>query len=200
MRRFAVALALALLAAPAATGQGRNFSTDPAAAPAGEYVLDKRHASVIARVSHQGFSNYSFMFRGLEGRLDYRPKDLPASKVTFTVDPASADTGLPDFDKALGGPEWLNAAKSPARFVSTRLEPTGPRSGRLTGDLTLNGVTKPVTFEVAFNGGGLGLTGKPTLGFSARGTIKRSEFGVSRLPGIPGETVTVLVEAEFDKP
>jgi hypothetical protein len=127
MNRLALAFALSAaigglsgtsMAAQAQAPAAANaFSNDPARAPAGAYELDKRHASVTAKVSHFGFSNYTFLFRDLDATLQYDPRNLAASKITFTVDPKSIDTGLPDFDKELAGDDWLGS--TPARFVST---------------------------------------------------------------------------------
>ena len=197
IRLAAVALAsLALIAGPAA-GQGRSFSQNPADAPGGAYALDKRHASVTAKVSHFGFSGYTFQFRDMDATLTFDPRNVTASKVTFTVDPKSVDTGLANFDKELASDDWLGS--TPVRFVSTRLEPTGPRTGRLHGDLTLKGVTRPAVFNITFNGGGPNMRGTPTLGFTAEGSIKRTDFGVTRMAGPIGEEVRLTVEAEFNK-
>lgn len=207
MNRLALAFALsasiggvsglALAAQAQAPAAANAFSNDPARAPAGAYVLDKRHASVTAKVSHFGFSNYTFVFRDLDATLQYDPRNLAASKITFTVDPKSIDTGLPEFDKELAGDDWLGAA--PARFVSTGLRATGPRTGRLTGNLTLKGVTRPASFDVTFNGGGPNMRGKPTLGFTAEGVIDRTQYGIERYAGPVGREVRLIVEAEFGK-
>ena len=197
MSRLAAPLALVLLAAPSVLAQGRNFSPDPAAAPAGRYALDRRHSSVTARVSHYGFANYTLVFRGLDGALVYDPKAPAQSRVSFTVDPKSVDSGIADFDRELASDDWLGPA--PIRFVSTGLKATGPRSGRLSGDLTLKGVTRPVAFDVTFNGGGPNLAGRPTIGFTAEGVIDRTQFGVTRMAGPIGEQVRLVVDAEFNR-
>jgi len=205
MRRLALALAASsILAAPAVLAQTAapaarsGPSQDPAAAQAGTYALDERHASVTAKVSHFGFSNYTFQFRGVDGTLVYDPRKLTASRVTFTVDPKTIDTGLAEFDKELAGDDWLGS--TPARFVSTALHPTGPRTGRLVGDLTLKGVTRPASFNVTFNGGGANMRGTPTLGFTAEGVIDRTQFGVNKYAGPVGKDVRLSIEAEFNKP
>jgi polyisoprenoid-binding protein YceI len=197
IRHVAVAVVSLALVAGTAASQGRGFSQNPAEAPGGTYALDKRHASVTAKVSHFGFSGYTFQVRDLDATLQYDPRNVTASKVTFTADPKSIDTGLPNFDKELASDEWVGS--TPVRFVSTRLEPTGARTGRLHGDLTLKGVTKPAVFNITFNGGGPNFRGTPTLGFTAEGAIKRSDFGVSRMAGAIGEDVRLTVEAEFNK-
>ena len=200
LRATALAAALAF-AVPAAQAQQAAVNTSPAAAPAGTYALDKNHASVVAKVPHMGFSHYTLRFNRLEGRLQYDPRVLSRSQVSFTVDPASIDTGNEKFNTELGGAQFLNASSGQARFVSTGLTATGPRTGRLTGNLTLNGVTKPQTFNVTFNGGGVNFEKKPTIGFSAEGVIKRSDYRVaSQLPAaVVGNDIRLLIEAEFNR-
>lgn len=195
---LAAAAALSLLAAPTAFGQARNLSKDPAAAPAGTYKLDARHASLAAKVSHFGFSDYTFLIRGLEGEFTYDPKAPTASKLTVKVDPKSVDTGLPNFDKEIGeDPRFF--AGQPITFVSKSLTAAGDNKGKLVGDLTFRGVTKPVTLDVTFNGSANDMRGRPTMGFSATGVIKRSEFGFTHLAGMVGDEVELQIEAEFNK-
>lgn len=183
-------------------------------APAGEYALDKTHASVVFRVSHLGLSNYTARFTGLDGKLTFDPAAPERMSVRATIDPKSIETDFPlpepDFDGELAGPNWLDAGKHPAiTFVSTRVEPTGPATARVTGDLTMRGVTKPVVLEATFNGGYAGMDMDPAgsrIGFSAKGALKRSDFGVSYGIPAPGTTmgvsdnVDVLIEAEFTRP
>lgn len=205
MIRPALLLASALLvSAPAVVAQQRTapaISQSPASAAAGTYALDKSHASVVAKVSHMGLSNYTLRFNRLEGELRYDPRNLAQSQVTFTVDPGSVDTGNEKFNTELSGAQFLNGPSGLARFVSTGLVATGPRTGRLTGNLTLNGVTRPQAFAVTFNGGGRNFGGKPTVGFSAEGTIRRSDYRVApRLPAaVVGDEVRLLIEAEFNQ-
>jgi polyisoprenoid-binding protein YceI len=115
------------------------------------------------------------------------------------VEVASVDSRVPALDEVLRGPGWLDAAAYPrAVFRGTGVEVTGPDTGRITGDLTLRGVTRPVTLAVTFNGGADNLlTGRYTLGFSATATLRRSEFGITNLVPAIGDEVTLEVEAEF---
>jgi polyisoprenoid-binding protein YceI len=135
-------------------------------------------------------------------------------RVTATIDPASLETDYPtpeehDFDAQLRGPEWLDTARFPEiTFRSTAVRLTGPDTAQVTGDLALHGVTQPVTLEVKFNGGYAGhpLDPNARIGFSARGSLKRSEFGIAF--GIPPEGTTmgvsdaveIIIEAEFTGP
>jgi polyisoprenoid-binding protein YceI len=177
-------------------------TTNPADMPAGHYVLDKDHASLVARVRHGGLALYTVRFNSLDASFDYDPKSPEASKISVTVDAKSLDNG-----NAATGPkfadEFLGAAKSPTMtFVSTAIVRGGGSTGTMTGDLTFHGVTKPVTLNVTFDGYSSGMLGQ-RAGFSARGTIKRSEFGSTYLLNPPlaivDDEVELVIEAEFTK-
>ena len=179
--------------------------------PAGAYTLDKTHASLLFRVSHLGFSNYTAQFKTWNANLNLDPQNLTAAKVTATVDARSLDLDAPPkgFLDELRGPNWLDAGKYPEmKFTSTSVEPTGPDTARITGDFTMHGATKPVTLEAKFNGGYAGNSYDPNarIGFSAKGVLKRSEFGVSAGIPAPGTTmgvsdvVEIIIEAEFTGP
>jgi len=135
------ALAATLLAAPAALAAPGVSSTKPADLPAGHYVLDKTHASVVGKIKHMGFSNYQFRFTKVDAEFTYDPKAPQDGKITVTIDPASIDTstgadafGL-KFNKELAGDGWLEANKYPtATFVSTKVEPGAGQTGKVYGD------------------------------------------------------------------
>lgn len=198
LRPAAAALALSLtLAGPAlATPQ----THDPAKVPAGAYVLDKRHASLTAKIAHLGgFSRYTLRFTGLDGAFTYDPANWQATRVTFTVDPRSADTGDKGFDRDIAG--YLGAEKYPAiSFTSTGVTAGEDGRGQVTGDLTFNGVTRPVVLDVTFNGVGPGLLGAGTrLGFSGTTRIRRSDFGATAVRQWAGDDVDLLFEIEFTR-
>jgi len=176
-------------------------TTDPAKVPAGTYVLDKKHASLTARIVHMGFSHYTLRFDGLDGSFTYDPANWQATKVTFTVDPKSVDTNDAAFNKQIAG--YFEADKFPAiSFVSTAVEGGADGKGTVTGDLTFHGVTKPVTLDVTFDGAGHGITPIGTrLGFSGSTRIKRSDFGVSNfaLNQFTSDEVDLTFEVEFEK-
>jgi polyisoprenoid-binding protein YceI len=185
----------------------------PVDVPAGAYTMDQAHTSVVFRVSHLGFSNYTARFKKASAQLQFDP-NLAASDVTVNVETKSLETDFPnvaehDFNAQLTGEQWLDAARYPQiTFRSTNVEVTGPRTMRIHGDLTLRGVTRPMVLDARFNGGYAGhpLDKNARVGFSARGTLKRSEFGISY--GIPepgstfgvGDEVEVIVETEFSGP
>lgn len=199
-RAFAPTLILALALA-AGVAAAAPSTTDPAKVPAGDYVLDKRHASLTVKIVHMGFSHYTARFNGLEGGFAYDPANWQATKLTFTVDPRSIDTHDPAFDKQIAG--YFEAEKFPAiTFVSTDLQGSGDGKGTVTGDLTFHGVTRPVTLDVTFYGAGHGMTPIGTrLGFSGATRIKRSDFGVSNfvLNQFTSDDVDVIFEIEFEK-
>lgn len=201
------AVAIALLTAPAALAAPGVSSTKPADLPAGRYVLDKTHASVVGKIKHMGFSNYQFRFTKVDASFDYDPKAPQDAKIKVTVDPGSIDTatgadefGL-KFNKELAGDGWLEANKFPtATFVSTKVEPGAGQTGKVYGDFTLHGVTKPIVLDVTFNGVGSGFApGSVKTGFSASTTIKRSDYGVSKYVPLVGDDVALNIEVEFDK-
>ncbi|MFC3078929.1 YceI family protein [Phenylobacterium terrae] len=196
------ALAIVMSSALAAVAVAAPESRDPAQVPAGEYVLDARHASLTAKVSHLGgFSNYAMRFDKLSGGFTWDPANPAAAKATIRIDPASIHTGLPNFDKELAGPRWFNAAAHPAiTFVSTKVDAGADGRGKIIGDLTFLGVTKPVTLDVTFNGVGPGMMGTGTrLGFSGTGMIKRSDFGLTTSASAAGDEVMLDFEVEFTK-
>jgi polyisoprenoid-binding protein YceI len=199
MMRIA-ALALALSMALAAPALANPVTRDPAKVPAGTYVLDKRHASLIAKVAHlDGFSRYTFRFTGLDGSFTVDPANWRATKVTFTVDPKSVDTGDPSFNKQIAG--FLGASEYPViTFSSTGLTGGETGEGQLAGDLSFHGVTRPVTLNVVFNGVGPGLLGAGTrMGFSGSTRIKRSDFHEAHFSQWAGDDVDLIFELEFTR-
>jgi polyisoprenoid-binding protein YceI len=207
--------------APAASAQPAAEAGEPASvpstAPAGVYTLDKAHTSVNFRVSHMGFSRYTARFGKVEGQIAFDPDHPEKISVTARIDPASLLTNYPfhdrsypmsdiDFDAILKGKDLFDVAHYPTMsFRSTKVEPTGKTTARVTGDLTMHGVTRPVVLETTFNGGYAPGAIDPMgarIGFSAHGFLKRSDFGMGY--GVPakgtnmgvGDRVEILIETE----
>ncbi|HEY3797890.1 MAG TPA: YceI family protein [Caulobacteraceae bacterium] len=196
-RTLAICLALAL-ATPAAAAPSSQVSD----IAAGHYVLDPRHGSVMAKVLHMGVSIYTVRFDVYDASFDWDPAHPEATRLSASVDPASLDVGA-DYSKEFAE-EFLSVSKFPkATFVATTLQDQGGGKGTMTGDLTLMGVTKPVTFQVSFVGTGhepLPLPfGVRAAGFSATTTFKRSDYGSTYLNNLVGDDITLDIEAEFDK-
>jgi polyisoprenoid-binding protein YceI len=216
MIRFAPSLlALALIACGAPTQPAPEPAPAETAvvhtAPAGAYTLDKPHASLVIRVNHIGYSNFTARFVNWDASLNLDPAAPENSSISVTIDPRSvtsdnAPAGFVDIMRN----DFLQAPAHPEiTFRSTRVEPTGPNTARITGDLTLLGVTKPVTLEARFNGGYEGMPAldpNARVGFSAHGSFNRSEFGMSY--GLPpegsnlgvGDQVELTIETEFNGP
>lgn len=198
-RLFATAaFALALTTTPALAQAPAAPNTDPAAAAAGTYALDQGHASVVVRVMHMGLSHYAMAFNKVEAGYTYDPKAPEASKVTVTIDAASLDTGIQNHAEHFAN-DFLGAKEHPKiTFVSTAITRGEGNTGTVTGDLTLNGVTKPVTLDVTYRGFASAM-GAAKMGFSGKTTIKRSEFGSTKLIPVVSDDVDVAIEVEFKK-
>ena len=182
-----------------------------AAVPAGAYTLDKTHASITFRVNHLGFSRYTAQFKQFDAQLQFDPENIAASSVTATIDPRSLDLDSPPpgFVDQLLGEQWFNVAQFPLMsFKSTKVEALEGNKARVTGDFTLHGVTKPVVLDATFNGGYAGHPMDPhaRVGFSASGTLLRSDFGIDYGIPAPGSTmgvsdeVEIAIEVEFSGP
>jgi polyisoprenoid-binding protein YceI len=213
-------ICIGMLAALAACSQPNPTTTDaPSAAvapapsdlPAGAYTLDMAHSSLIFRVSHLGFSHYTGRFTTFDANLQLDPANPAAATLNVTIDPRSltADNAPAGFLDELRGPQWLDAAQFPQiTYRSTGVEVTGANTARITGDFTLHGVTRPVVLDAVFNGGYAGHPMDPhaRVGFSAHGTLKRSEFGIAYGIPAPGTTmgvsddVEIVIETEFSGP
>ncbi|MFD2206442.1 YceI family protein [Kiloniella antarctica] len=167
----------------------------------GAYTLDPDHASLIFSINHLGFSSYIGRFNRLDSSLDFDPENPEKARLSARVMIDSLDVNNSAFAEDLKGPSWFNAKEFPsAYFESTEIKLTGDKQASMIGNLTLKGVTKPVTFDVSFNGGADNfLTGKYTLGFEARGIIKRSEFGVTFLVPAISDEVELKISTEFLK-
>jgi polyisoprenoid-binding protein YceI len=218
----AVALTLLTLAAcsrpaekPAATSAApaEAAKAQPVTAQPGDYVLDPEHTSVNFRISHLGLSMYTARFTKVDGKLHFDPANPTAQTVEATIDAGSLQTNYTqpaklDFDTQIER-DFLHAREHPQiTFKSTKVEMTGDRSARVTGDLTLNGATKPVVLETTFNGGYAPMAMDPggRIGFSGKGAFKRSDFGITSGLPAPGTTmgvgdqIEVTIETEFSQP
>lgn len=176
--------------------------------PAGKYSVDLSHASIVWKVSHLGLSNYVARFADFDASIEYNPNDVEASKIVASINPMSIQTAYPnaeekDFDKILATDSaWFNAGQyASIEFVSTSIKMTSDKKAVMQGELSFLGVTKPVTLDVVFNGAmpRQPLSGKPTMGFSATTTIKRSLWGMTKFVPNIGDDVEVMIEGEFAK-
>lgn len=162
------------------------------------YVFDKEHTTILFFVDHLGFSDKIGQFREYEGELWWDEKNPEKSSVSITLKPASVDSGSTALDKVLQDKDWFNTAQYPdITFKSTQVKVTGGNTADVTGWMTLLGKEKPVTMQVTFNKSGVHPVNKKFVsGFSLKGALKRSAFGMEN--GIPmvGDEVRFLAEVE----
>ena len=178
-----------------------TVGTDEARVPQGQYALDAHHWSITFDVEHLKYSHFTMRFDRAQAMLVWKPGGLEASTIDVAIDASSVDTNVPLLDKLVKGQDMFDSASYPAiHFVSTRFVRTAEATGKLEGDLTIRGITRPVTLDVTFNGYGVNpLTKEDTLGFSARGKFSRAQFGLSTWYPAVGNEVQVRIEAEFAK-
>lgn len=172
--------------------------------PSGTYRLDPRHASVLFRIRHVGVSWFTARFDGKDATLVLDPADPSRSQLTASVVTDSVNTGVLNaqgeraFDHSIG--RALGAAETPAiTFVSTAIERTGATTARITGDLTMNGQTHPATLDATFIGDTNDILrgNARVLGFSAQGSIDRTQWGVNDWRAFTSEDVQIVIEAEL---
>ena len=181
---------------------------DPARVTAGTYSVDPGHTLVGWRVDHLGFNDYFGIFGDSSGTLKLDPKNPNAAKVDITIPVSKVTTASKGLTDHLLRPgrdgskaDFFGANPADARFVSTQVSAMGTRA-KIAGNLTLNGVTKPVILDATFAGAGKGppqAGGKETVGFHAMSTIKRSEFGIGYgIPMVP-DKVRLDITVAFEK-
>ena len=201
MKRYAlVTLAASTIALTSACALAFSApSTALDTVPSGTYAIEPTHTSVLFGISHLGFSNYHGRFNTVAGDVQFDAKTPEKSTLSVTIDTASIDTNNAELEGKLKGADWFDTAKFPkATFISTKVEKLNDSKGIITGDFTLHGVTKPVKLDVTFNGAGNNpFTQKPALGFSAKGAIKRSDFGINAYLPAVGDDVSIAIEAEL---
>ena len=162
------------------------------------YKLDPTHTNVIATWNHFGFSNPSANFGQADGTLVYDADKVSASSVQVTL-PLTGLSALADqFYDHLTSDKWFDAAKYPAAtFKSTRVEAAGEGKLKVTGDLTIKGITKPVVLDVTLNKAGEHPMKKvPAIGFDATATVKRSDFGVGAYAPMVSDEVALKITTE----
>lgn len=167
-----------------------------------KYSFDPAHTQVLFKVGHLGFSNSHGRFDKFDGFFTFDAATPEASQVEVTIDARSVDMmGSAKWSEHVRSERFLNAEKFPEMtFKSTKVEKTGERTGKVTGDLTMLGVTKPVTLDVIFNNSGTHPhSGNHIAGFSATGMLKRSEWGMmGSLPAV-GDDVSLIIEVEGNR-
>lgn len=197
MRFLLPALAIAaMVALPAAA----DVSMNPKTAPTGKYRVDPNHTLITFCVTHMGVSNYCGRFNKASGDAVFNGSQPEKSSLTVTIDTASVDTTSDKLDGLLRD-QFFETAKFPtATFKTTSIKVTGATTGEITGDLTLHGVTKPVTLKTAFTGGRPHMiNSRYVLGFQATTSLKRADFAFPDVAwGVfVGDEVTLRIDAEL---
>ncbi|MCB1782512.1 MAG: polyisoprenoid-binding protein [Alphaproteobacteria bacterium] len=181
----------------ALTGAFLFLGTSPAHAEAQTYTLDPTHTAITFHIDHFGFSKPSGKFMDVSGQVVLDEENPAASSVSVTIPVADVNTGVAKLDEHLKTADFFDVAQFPtAEFKSTSVELTGESTAKVHGDLTLHGVTKPVTLDVTLNKLAENMFKKQTAGFTASTTIKRSDFGITTyLPNL-GDEIALNIESE----
>ena len=188
MRTALVAVGLALTAA------------SPAMAAQASYIPNANHTYVRFSYDHFGFSTQESRFDKTTGTISYDPV-AKTGAVDLTIDTKSVDTGSELFNGHIQGADFLDTAKFPtATFRSTSVKFDGDKPVSITGDLTIKGVTKPVTLTVTSFKHGTDMMKKDAIGANATATIKRSDFNMGKYVPMVGDDVTLTIAVEAAVP
>ncbi len=162
------------------------------------YALDPVHTRVVFQVSHAGFSNSIGTFSRVEGELQFDDANWSTARLKVRIPMTTLDLGDANWREKILDRTFFDAGKFPeAVFESTIVEPTGSNTATVTGNLTMHGVTHPVTLAVILNAlRRHPLTFKKTAGFSATASLRRSDFGMTSWKNLVGDDVRLVIEAE----
>jgi polyisoprenoid-binding protein YceI len=177
------------------------FLASATASQAADYTVDPTHSHVLFTIDHLGFAKMVGLLSDFNGNISFDANNVPASKLSVTIKTDSLQTQFAPRDKDLKGADWFNVTEFPEMtFVGTEFVKKDDHAGTVTGKLTLHGVTKPVTLNVVVNKVGQNPLDKiDSAGFSARGSFKRSDFGMKTYLGAIGDDVDLIIEIEAKK-
>lgn len=162
-----------------------------------EYKLDPNHTMVLASWDHGGYSRPTANFGQVDGTLVYDADNVAASRVEVTMPLSGLESFVPDFNEHLRSADFFDAAKWPdAKFKSTKVEKAGEGKLKVTGNLTIRDVTRPVVLDVKLNKTGEGRNGAPKVGFDATTSFNRSEFGIAKFIPNVGDTIDIRITTE----
>ena len=171
---------------------------------ADNYKIDPDHVWVTFSINHAGWSSAQGIFRKVGGMIHFDKEDPSKSSVKATIDVASIDTNLAQRNKDLTSPDFLNAAEFPTiTFESVKIEKTGDKTGKVTGNLSIIGATLPITLDVTWSGQEAPFPWAPKVlrtGFTANGSLKPADFGMAKVPAYGlGPEVQITINAEAEK-
>ena len=192
MKNLMTSIALSTAASLFASGQ---------AIAADAYVLDSSHSQIVFSYEHLGYSTTYGMFSGFAGEISYDEADPAASSVTVSMKETDMLTGWEARFNHFMGSDFFGASEDEEiTFSSTSIEVTGETTALITGDLTLNGVTKPVVLDAKLNQANVHPRNqKPWLGFDASATVLRSDYNLGAFAPFISDEVKVLISIEAEK-
>ncbi|NVJ61582.1 MAG: YceI family protein [Gammaproteobacteria bacterium] len=178
-----------------------NVETKIESLKPGQYKLDPEHTTVLFKVKHLGLSTYVGRFNEFDASLDFDPNNMSKTRLDAQVKINSIDVNNKDLEETLRDDDWFDSQRFPvASFKTLSVSPGENGNFIFNAELTLKGVTKPISLNATFNGGASNvLTGYYTLGFSAQGSLKRSEFGIDTAIPMVSDKVDIEIFAEFQK-
>jgi polyisoprenoid-binding protein YceI len=171
-----------------------------------KWAIDPMHSEVQFKVKHLVISTVSGFFKSFEGSVETENEDFQDAHIEFSIDINSVDTNQTQRDEDLKSPAFFDAAKYPhIKFKSTSFKKTGDDEYELKGDLTIKGITKPVTLNVEYGGSATDFYGNTKAGFEVTGKVNRKEFGltwdaVTETGSIVvGDDIKLIINAQFIK-
>lgn len=191
MKRLIASAVVVLAAAAASLASREAYSAPESTAWQGDTV----HSFVLFKVKHMGASWSYGRFNAFTVAVGANEDCSAVSSVEFSVKAGSVDTGNAGRDKHLMSPDFLNAKQ----FEDVTFKSTSVKGDEVTGDLTLHGVTKPVTAKLVHVGAGKGMKGEALVGWETTFTVKRSDFGMTNLVGPVGDEIAITVATELAK-
>ncbi|WP_082828511.1 YceI family protein [Tistrella mobilis] len=191
-------LGLGAVAVPAMAQQVPG-AADPSRVAAGRYTADPAHTQITFTVDHFGFNAYRGIAGGASGTLQIDPADPSKASVAMEVPVDGLVTTSAELDEHLRSPDFFDMASHPTiTFRSTAVEVDG-LTAKITGDLTLRGVTRPVVLDARFTGAGINpMNQAATIGFEAETTIRRSDFGMTYIVPMVSDEVMLEIGAAFE--
>jgi len=191
-------LAATLIPAAAMAQMGGSPATP---VPAGTYKVESHHTLALFAINHIGFNEFFGVIPGATGTLMLDPANPAADKLDVSLPVALISTTNSVLDGELKDPSWLDAAKFPEiHYTASKVTLTGAHTAHIDGMVTLHGVTRPLALDATFGGAGTNPLSKAfTVGFSATGVLKRSDFGVTKYVPLIGDEVKLTITAAFEK-
>ncbi|MDX1454597.1 MAG: YceI family protein [Gammaproteobacteria bacterium] len=191
MKKFALSLATLL---------SLSFASTAAVADDHAYKIDKGHTFITFEISHIGFAFLPGSFNEFDGELVYDAANPADASTRFTIQVESIDTEHAERDKHLRGEDFFDVAEYPtATFVSTAYEPTGDNTAKLTGDLTLKGVTRSIVLDVVMKNAAKDPWGNDRIAFEATGEVTLADFNIDYDLGPASRTADIKIAVEAIK-